>query len=181
MALSLEIFFIFFRLGLISFGGVFGVLPELERQIVIERNWVSSHQFVQAYVMGQFVPGPNMAMCAILGFWVNGVAGALAAFAGIYSGPFLVIGAAYMLYKRWRANEAVQRAEKAVRPVILGLLLASLFRLWWIQASPEGMIGSALSLLLIAFAIFAFSRKWLGSLSLLFVSGALWFGLQFLY
>ncbi len=176
MALNFEIFWIFLRLGLVSFGGVFGVLPELERQIVFERHWMDSQQFVQAYVLGQFVPGPNMAMCAILGYWVNGIGGAIAAFLGIYSGPTILMAGAYALYRRWRNNDSVKRAERAVRPVILGLLLASLARLWWIQASVEGVIGGIASLLLIALGIWVYYRDWLRGLPLLFVSGALWYG-----
>lgn len=175
MGLTLELFFIFFRLGLVSFGGVFGVLPELERQIVFERQWLDSERFVQAYVLGQFVPGPNMAMCAILGYWVNGWMGAVASFLGIYSGPVLVMGGAYAVYRRWRNNEAVQRAEKALRPVILGLLLASLFRLWWIQAGDAGVAEAALSLLLIGAGSLAYARRWIGGLGLIFASGTAWY------
>lgn len=174
MALNFEIFWVFFRLGLVSFGGVLGVLPELERQIVHERYWMDSQQFVQAFVMGQFVPGPNMAMCAILGYWVNGWSGAVAAFFGIYSGPTVLMGVAYGLYRRWRSNDSVRRAERAVRPVILGLMLASLVRLWWIQASAEGLAGGLASVVLIAAGVFVYYRDWLKGLPLIFASGALW-------
>ncbi|NUM89597.1 MAG: chromate transporter, partial [Bdellovibrionales bacterium] len=64
--MTLDIFLVFFRLSLLSFGGVFGVLPELERMVVVEQGWLTSEKFLQAYVVGQFVPGPNMAMCPLV-------------------------------------------------------------------------------------------------------------------
>ena len=117
----LALFWIFFRLGLVSFGSVFAVLPELQRALV-DQGLITPEGFVQAFVLGQVVPGPAMAMCAVIGWKVAGLAGALVAFVGIYSGPVAIMGGAYAVYHRWRDVTWVRRLELAVRPVVLGLL-----------------------------------------------------------
>ena len=130
-----EIFWVFFKISLLAFGGVFGVLPELERMVVVQHGWLTSSQFIQSYVVAQFVPGPNMAMCPLIGWWVAGWGGMFAGFLGIYLGPILVMTLAFALYHRYRDLEWVRRSELAMRPVVLGLMLASMARLWWLQSN----------------------------------------------
>src|SRR5262249_44881227 len=117
----LALFWIFFRIGLVLFGGVFSVLPELQRALV-DDGLITQEGFLKAFVLGQVVPGPNMAMCTVIGWHVAGLAGAGVAFVGIYSGPGAMMGAAYALYHRWRNVTWVRRMELAMRPVVLALL-----------------------------------------------------------
>lgn len=165
----LALFWIFFRLGLVSFGGVFSVLPELQRALV-DGGYVTPEGFVQAFVLGQVVPGPNMAMCIVIGWHVAGPGGALVAFLGIYSGPVAMMGAAYAAYHRWRAITWVRRFELAMRPVVLGLLAASAASLMWTAAGAEHVLAVAVAVLVGALA----AKTRLGALSLLFVGAAAW-------
>ena len=176
MTLLLEIFGVFFKIGFLSFGGVFGVLPELERMIVLEKNWVTSERFVQTYVMGQFLPGPNMVMCPILGYDIAGFPGMVAAFLGIYSPPAFVMGLTFIFYQKLRKNILVQRTEKAVRPVILGLLAASALRLWYLQSSLS-FSHRLLSLALVGAAFFVYKKNYLGAFPTIFSAGLLWLGI----
>ncbi len=165
----LALFWIFFRLGLVSFGGVFSVLPELQRALV-DGGFLTPEAFVQAFVLGQVVPGPNMAMCTVIGWHVAGLAGALVAFVGIYSGPVASMGAAYAVYHRWRDVTWVRRMELAMRPVVLGLLGASALTLMWTAAG--GRTWQALGVALLVGVLAATTR--LGALALLFVGAAAW-------
>jgi chromate transporter len=165
----LALFWIFFRLGLVSFGSVFAVLPELQRALV-DQGFVTPEGFVQAFVLGQVVPGPNMAMCSVIGWHVAGLAGAVVAFVGIYSGPVAIMGAAYAVYHRWRKVTWVRRLELAMRPVVLGLLSASAASLMWTAAGTHHVLAIAVAVLVGVFA----ARSRLGALSLLFVGGLGW-------
>lgn len=176
-----EIFLVFFRVGLISFGGVFGVLPELERLLVTEHHWITHEQFIQAFVVGQFVPGPNMAMCSLIGYWIRGWPGFLSAFIGIYLAPIVVMGAAYALFTRYRKIEWVHRAEVALRPLVVGLISASAAQIWWNQSVVAGIPagwtrGAALTLCSGVLIIQA--RRWLHPLLLILASGCLWWGVE---
>lgn len=166
------------RISLLSFGGVFGVLPELERMVVQEHGWLTHEKFLQAYVIGQMVPGPNMAMCSMIGYWVHGWRGFLAAFAGIYTGPMIMMSAGYAIYHRHREREWVRRIERAVRPLILGLLASAAIRVFWLQTSSavaEWMVrGMGLGLVIGCW--FVFKKKWVGPFVLIFLAGLVWFG-----
>lgn len=165
----MALFWIFFRLGLVSFGSVFAVLPELQRALV-DQGFVTPEGFLQAFVLGQVVPGPNMAMCAVIGWHVAGVAGALVAFVGIYSGPVAIMGAAYAVYHRWREVTWVRRLELAMRPVVLGLLAASAASLMWTAAGTRHVLALGVAVLVGVLAV----KTRLGALSLMFAGALAW-------
>jgi chromate transporter len=163
------LFWIFFRLGLVSFGSVFAVLPELQRALV-DQGFITPEGFVQAFVLGQVVPGPNMAMCAVIGWHVAGLPGAVVAFVGIYTGPVAIMGAAYAGYHRWRNVAWVRRLELAVRPVVLGLLAASAVSLLWTAAGTQHLRALVVALVV---GVLAVTTR-MGALALLFVGGLAW-------
>lgn len=165
----LALFWIFFRLGLVSFGSVFAVLPELQRSLV-DAGLITPEGFLQAFVLGQVVPGPAMAMCTVIGWRVAGLAGAVVAFVGIYSGPVAIMGGAYAVYHRWRNVTWVRRLELAVRPVVLGLLAASAARLLWTTAGAQHLLALVVAL---AVGVLAVTTR-LGPLALIFAGGLGW-------
>lgn len=176
--MTLEIFLVFLRISLLSFGGVFGVLPELERMVVVEQGWLTSEKFLQAYVIGQFVPGPNMAMCPLIGWWIHGWEGFAAAFAGIYSGPMAVMTVAYALYHRNRGIAWVQKMERGVRPVVLGLLGSSVLRVWWLQTTEESPLWRVLGALLVAGGFVLVKNGRVSGLTVIVLAGVVWTGLM---
>lgn len=178
----LQIFWVFFRISWMSFGGVFGVLPELQKMVVTQQGWISAEQFIQSYVVSQFVPGPNMAMCPLIGYWVAGWGGWLAGFVGIYSAPLVVMGATFALYRRYRNLETVRHVERGLRPMILGLFVSSSLRLWWSQS--EALSGDTMwthrlaSVVVMTLGGWAYYTKRIGPLTVVFAMGVLWWGLS---
>ena len=165
----LALFWIFFRIGLVSFGGVFSVLPELQRALV-DDGLVTREGFLKAFVLGQVVPGPNMAMCTVIGWHVAGLAGAVVAFVGIYSGPVAIMGAAYAGYHRWRNVTWVRRLELAMRPVVLGLLAASAASLMWTAAGTHHVLAVLVAAVV---GVLAATTR-ISALAVLFVGAVAW-------
>ena len=82
---ALEVFAVFLRFGLLSFGGALGILPEIEREVVLQRAWLEPRVFTDGYALAQFSPGPNMLAVAFYGFKIAGLPGALGAFLGMFT------------------------------------------------------------------------------------------------
>ncbi|MBS1984205.1 MAG: chromate transporter [Bdellovibrionales bacterium] len=183
--LTAQIFWVFFKISLLSFGGVFAVLSELERMVVNEHGWLTHERFIQSYVVSQFVPGPNMAMCPLIGYWVGGWTGWVAGFVGIYSGPVLVMSAAYVLFSRYKTLAWVSHTEHGLRALILGLFIATAGALWWSQSA--GVSAAALghpqythllALALSAASLWVYQKKWVSPMNLILIFGAAWWGLN---
>lgn len=76
-----EIFWVFLRLGLTSFGGPIAHLGYFHTELVVRRRWVSESQFAQLLAICQFLPGPASSQLGFsLGLLKGGWAGAVAAF-----------------------------------------------------------------------------------------------------
>lgn len=138
MAVTWKLLLATLKISLLSFGGVFGVLPDFEKTVVQRYQWVTHQEFVQAFAASQFVPGPNVVMFPFLGYRIAGIGGLVACFLGVYLPPLILMGLLSWSFARTRHLEFVQRTERALRPVVLGLLAASLLSFVSAEAKQLG-------------------------------------------
>jgi chromate transporter len=119
----LDLFLAFSQLALSGFGGV---LPWAHRTLVERKGWLTQREFVETLALGQLLPGPNIGnMAVMIGYRFAGYAGAVAAFAGLVGGPFLLMIAAGLLYSNYGALPLVQQALSGMSAVAAGLVLAT--------------------------------------------------------
>ena len=87
---ALQLFLIFGRIGLTSFGG--GLSGWLLREFVQDRAWVTEEEFLNGLSLSQALPGVNVTNMAIwLGYRLLGTSGALAGLSGIVLPPGVLI------------------------------------------------------------------------------------------
>jgi chromate transporter len=130
-----ELFLWFALLSLLAVGGISSIMPEMQRIVVEEQGWVSAAEFTQLFAVSQAAPGPNVLIASLIGWKVAGLAGALAALAGICLPAAMLAWSAGGLWERLR--EAPWRAltQRALAPVTIGLVLAG----GYVLATPEGL------------------------------------------
>jgi chromate transport protein ChrA len=114
-----------FWISLLSFGGIYGAFPELQRVFVTQHGVLTTEQLIDAVVVAQMVPGPGMVACTLIGQRVGGLPGALTAFVGTYAAPVLFISWIAGLFDRYRSLMWVRRAEVALRPLVVGFMGAA--------------------------------------------------------
>ncbi len=174
-----ELFFIFLRIALISFGGVIGLLPEIEREVVLRHHWMSSEEFYQMYVVAQVLPGPNMVMCPMIGFRVAGWTGMIAGFTGIYLVPSALMISVAWVYRKIQHHPAVMAVQRALQPTVVGLMWASVLRMWWVQiAANRGIAAAAGGTLCALLVTMASSRFRIGTLPLMAGGSLTWLLIQ---
>ena len=54
----LELFYVFVKIGLFSFGGGYGMLSVIQGEIVTRHSWLSSSEFADIVAVSQMTPGP---------------------------------------------------------------------------------------------------------------------------
>ena len=122
-----ELFLAFSRISLSSFGGA---IFWARRQLVERQRWLSDREFVDAYTLGQLLPGPNVLnLTVIVGHRFAGWTGAAAAVAGFLGWPCLVVIGMGVLYQHYGAVPQVQQALTGMSSVAAGLLLATVIKL----------------------------------------------------
>jgi chromate transporter len=108
---------IMFKVGLISFGGGYVMIPVLQWEVVDRLGWLTLRQFLDGILMGYVTPGPLIILAAFVGYIITGVAGAAVATAFIFLPPILIVVALTPYYQR--VKEA-----RWMRPLIQGILAA---------------------------------------------------------
>lgn len=116
---------IFLRMGAITFGGGFVMIPLIESEVVNGHHWLTHQEFADATALGQITPGPVLITATFIGYRVAGTLGALVATVSIFLPAFLMTVAAGSSLKRFRQNRQVQAFLRGVTPAVVGLLVAA--------------------------------------------------------
>jgi len=116
---------IFLRLGAITFGGGFVMIPLLEAEVVNTHHWLTHQEFADAMALGQITPGPVLITATFIGYRVAGTLGALVSTVSIFLPSFLMTIAAGSSLTRFHTNPIVQSFLKGVTPAVVGLLVAA--------------------------------------------------------
>ena len=115
----------FVILSLMAFGGANAVIPEMHRQAVELKHWMSDAQFADLFAIAQAAPGPNVMISTLVGWKVAGIIGALAATLAM-CGPSCVL--TYFAAGVWERNrEAKWRSAvgAGLAPLSVGMVVAS--------------------------------------------------------
>jgi chromate transporter len=119
----LEIFVLFSRVALFSWGGGPASLALMQRETTAA-GWVDSAEFADAVAAGNALPGPIAPqVSAFVGYKLAGVPGAIAAVAGTVLPTTLLMLLMVVYFFGVKDSPAVKAMLQAVRPVVVGLLL----------------------------------------------------------
>ncbi len=122
-----DLFVSFTVLALQGFGGVLAVA---QRELVERKRWYTNEEFVEEWSVAQIMPGPNVVNLAVMiGGRYFGVPGMLAALAGIFTAPLLVVLSLALLYAQFATHPGVIGALRGMGAVAAGLVVATGLRL----------------------------------------------------
>lgn len=125
VALLLTLSTIFLRIGSITFGGGFVMIPLIEAEVVDSHHWLTHQEFVDATALGQITPGPVLITATFIGYRVAGTLGALVATISIFLPSFVMTVVAGSSLARFHTNKILQSFLKGVTPAVVGLLVAA--------------------------------------------------------
>jgi chromate transporter len=121
----LDLFGRFALLSLIAVGGANAVIPDMHRQFVEAGDWMSDGEFAALFAIAQAAPGPNVLITTLIGWKIAGVAGALAATAGMTVPSCLLTFAVMHAWERFKGARWRGIIQLGLAPVTIGFVLAS--------------------------------------------------------
>jgi chromate transporter len=124
-----ELFLRFLVVGATAFGGGGAALPLVERITVAETGWLTSQQFAIGVGFAYATPGPILILSAFVGYHVAGVAGALAATAGVFAIPVLLAAGSAGVVARLNRYARFRAFGRFAAAAAVGLLAVTLFAL----------------------------------------------------
>jgi chromate transporter len=123
----LEVIGIFLPLSIATIGGGNIIIPEMHRQIVADRGWISDAEFAQLVTLIQVAPGPNILMVSLIGRQIAGWPGAVAATLALLGPTFILTYVVARLMSRLGGAPSVTAIQQGLAPLAFGLTLASGF------------------------------------------------------
>jgi chromate transporter len=114
-----------FKVGALSFGGGFVIIPLMQGDAVHVYHWMSDSQFLNAVALGQVTPGPVVATIAAIGYAAHGIGGGIlaAVVAFVPSFSFILLGGGR--FERLRGDERARAFLDGAGPAAIGAILGS--------------------------------------------------------
>jgi chromate transporter len=135
----IALFVAFAKMSLAGFGGV---LVWARRGIVDQHKWMTADEFNETFALCHFLPGPNIVnLTFVFGSRFRGIAGGIAAFAGLLGPPALIVTVLAALYQRYGEIDALRRILAGVACAAIGLMLAVVFKMMMPLVRRRDLVG----------------------------------------
>ena len=123
MDILFDLFKTFCRIGGLTFGGGYAMLPMLQKEVVDERKWATNDELLDYYAVGQATPGIIAVNTAtFVGCKVKGIWGAFFATLGVVFPSFVIILVIASFLQNFSKYVIVQNAFSGIR-VAVGVLI----------------------------------------------------------
>jgi chromate transporter len=113
------------KVGALSFGGGFVIVPLMQHDAVHTYHWMSSAAFLNAVALGQVTPGPLVATVAAVGYAARGLGGGVIAATIAFAPSFLLVLLGGGRFERLRGNVGARSFLDGAGPAAIGAILGS--------------------------------------------------------
>ena len=113
------------KVGALSYGGGFVIIPLMQADAVRRYHWMSGQQFLDAVALGQVTPGPVVQTVAVVGYAAAGLGGGLLASAVAFAPSFAIMLLGGHRFDRIRGDERARAFLDGAGPAAIGAILGS--------------------------------------------------------
>ncbi|MBP5342802.1 chromate transporter [bacterium] len=120
-----ELFYVFFLVGLFTFGGGYAMISILETEI-LSRSWLDSATFYNIVSISESTPGPiAINMATFVGRMQGGVLGSVLATIGVTLPSFIIILLIVSIFSKLLDNKIFNAILYGIKAVVVGLIIAT--------------------------------------------------------
>jgi chromate transporter len=125
----LSVAWVAFKVGALSYGGGFVIIPLMQHDAVHTYHWMTSAQFLSAVALGQVTPGPVVQTVAVVGYAAAGIGGGLLASAVAFTPSFVFVLVGGPRFDQLRRNASIQAFLTGAGPAAIGAIAGATFPL----------------------------------------------------
>ena len=131
MKLLWQLFLAFARVGVMTFGGGYAMIPILEREIVDRHGWATEEELMDYYAVGQCTPGVIAVNTAtFIGYKTAGTLGGIVATLGVVFPSVVIITVIAGILTSFAEVPAVKSAFAGIRVCVCVLIFNAVLKLW---------------------------------------------------
>ena len=127
----LELFTIFFKLGLLTFGGGYAMIPQIKEIVVEKKKWLTEDEFMEIITVAESTPGPiAINIATYVGYKKKGFLGSLFATLGVVLPSLVIIFVISLVLDRFMDNLYVQYAFNGIKVAVAFLIVRAGYNLF---------------------------------------------------
>lgn len=149
----LTLFLTFAKVGVMTFGGGYAMLPILQREVVENKGWATDEELTDYFAIGQCTPGVIAVNTAtFIGQKRRGILGGIAATLGVVFPSLVIIAALAGVITTFSHLAWVQHAFAGIRVCVCVLIFNAVMKLW--KGAVKDVWGLVIFLVILALSVF---------------------------
>jgi chromate transporter len=134
-----DLFFTFFKIGTVSFGGGYAVIPLIQYEVAAN-GWMNNQEFQEAVSLAGMAPGPIATNSAtLIGYKTAGFLGAAVATLGMILPSLVAVSILAALLFRHNKSKWFRSTFYGLRPIITGLIIYAAIHFGFLNGNETGM------------------------------------------
>jgi len=130
LKLLLQIFLTFLKIGPMTFGGGYAMIPLIEREVVERRKWISTRDIADIFAVAESIPGAIAINSAtFIGYRLAGTRGAIVAMIGVLLPTFCIVVLLSLFFLRVQDHPKVEAAFVSIRATIVALITYAAYKI----------------------------------------------------
>lgn len=122
----LDLFLVYFQIGLFAFGGGYAAMPLIQSLVVNQKGWLSISEFADLTTIAEMTPGPILINSAtFVGQKMAGLPGALVCSLGSVLPSFIIVFLLSYLYKKFKDVKVIKSILNELRPAITAMIASA--------------------------------------------------------
>lgn len=140
LKLYLRLLLSFMKIGVVTFGGGYAMIPIIENETCNKRKWVTPQQLIDIVALSESTPGP-IAICAAsyIGYITAGFLGAFCATLGVVIPSFVIIFIVSIFLNHFNELDIVRFAFTGIRAGVLALIIKAVISMF--KKAPKHIVA----------------------------------------
>lgn len=171
----LNLFFIFFKIGLFSIGGGYAIIPLIQEQVVNNYHWITINTFTDIITISQMTPGPlAVNTSTFVGIQLAGIKGAIIATIGCILAGAIISVILYKLFIKYHKLEVISKILNTLKATSVGLIMSAAATILMLSFYEHHIINYA-GIIIFLISLFWLQKKKPNPIVLMIITGFIGF------
>lgn len=149
----LELLLVFMKIGVITFGGGYAMIPIIEREVTEKKKWLTKDEIIDVIAISESTPGPIGICCAtFVGYQTAGLTGAIFSTVGSVIPSFVIIYIISLFLRQFEELIFIKYMFFGLRAGVLSLLIKAIITMY--KSSPKHIVAYIIMALSFALVVF---------------------------
>ena len=155
----LELFWTMFRIGALTFGGGYAMLPLIQAEVE-RKGWLAASEIVNFIAVSESTPGPfAVNISTYVGMEMAGLPGAVCATLGVVLPSFIIILIVARCYQAFRSSRFVKGCMAGLKPAVVGMIATAVLSVGKTVFLPFELVPALCSLVIFVIALVLVFKK----------------------